>query len=168
MGSWGTGPFDNDTAADFIATKLLRPVQKALRSKNVDYSEARACAQFLLLSHGTDVLGGPNLLDVVKLFVMMRSDKEWVSNWNSPRRVAAALDMDLARVFAHMARCKGCRRGGKTSPLNEARALVNAMNPWKVPRSRQSLASKRRKTSAHGAMGPRRKKRRLAQPRCRA
>jgi hypothetical protein len=139
MGAWGVGPFDNDTAGDMLA-KFRKPIERALKSKDdYDYYEARVAAQILVLSHGTDILGGPGLLDVVKLLVMMRSDKEFVSGWKSPRRMAATLDTEIAHVLDVMRLCRGCKRkepDGEVSALDQARALVVAMEPWNVPRSR--------------------------------
>lgn len=147
MGAWGVGPFDNDTAGDMLA-KFRKPIEKALKSKqDWDYYEARVCAQILVLSHGTDILGGPGLLDVVKLLVMMRSDKEFVSGWKSPRRMAATIDAEIEHTILVMRLCRGCKRNGKASALNEARALVDAMEPWKVPRSRPRSRVRRVRTT---------------------
>jgi Domain of unknown function (DUF4259) len=139
MGAWGVGPFDNDTAGDMLA-KLRTPIECALKQYKdyCFYEEARVCAQILVLSHGTDILGGPGLVDVVKLLVKMRIDKEWITSWRSPRRMAARLDDEIAHVLDVMRACRGCKRkdpDGEPSALNQALSLVEAMEPWKAPRS---------------------------------
>jgi len=142
MGAWGVGPFDNDTAGDMLA-KFKAPIKRALKSKDdYDYYEARVAAQILTLSHGTDILGGPGLTDVVKLLVMMRSDKDWVSGWKSPRKMANALDYEIAHVIDVMRLCRGCKQSGA---LKESRAIVEAMEPWNVPRSSTMKRVKRKK-----------------------
>lgn len=135
MGTWGLGPFDNDAAGDFVA-KLTKPIERALALRDPTYNEARACAQFLVLSHGTDLLGGPGLVNVVKLLVKMRSDKEWISNWNSPRKIANVIDKEIEAVLDRMRACRGCRRDNgdcSGSALDEARALVENMPTWRPP-----------------------------------
>jgi Domain of unknown function (DUF4259) len=93
MGTWGTGPFDNDTAGDIVA-KMMVPIHKVLdlpisvpvknrsrgksfRSISSDYyEEARFAAAIILFSHDTDILGGPRLQLVLDALKKMRSDDQ--------------------------------------------------------------------------------------------
>ena len=113
MGTWGVGPFDNDGAADMISG-LVKPVEIVETRRSNDsaqnyYNEARAAAQFLLLSHGTDILGGPGLLQVVRAIARIRSDAEWISHFRSPGTCMAQLDQELDAVLQRMQQCKGCK-----------------------------------------------------------
>jgi hypothetical protein len=124
MGTWGVGPFDNDDAADMIAG-LVRPVKIVVQRKSNGaaqryYNEARAAAQFLLLSHGTDILGGPGLLPVVQALARIRSDVEWLSSFDSPRAYMNRLDQELNEVLNRMRKCKGCKK----QHVREAQELV--------------------------------------------
>ena len=114
MGVWGTGPFDNDSAADLVAS-MTRRIEPALSDRDpVDaryhYDEARAAAQFVVLAHGTDILGGPDIEKAVWLLARMRSDQEWIASFRDPRKVASALDKEILAVIGKMHACKGCRR----------------------------------------------------------
>ena len=70
----------------------------------------------------------------MRLLMMMRSDKEWICSWRSPRRIAAALDREIADVVQRMHACRACRSGGKESEFCKATAVVDSMEPWPVPR----------------------------------
>lgn len=111
MGTWGTGPFDNDDSADMIAG-LARKVHRVVdRNDSDDYGEARAAAAFVLLAHGTDVLGGPGLDVVLKALIKMRENNEWLSGYRRPPEIAAALNKEIGAVVRRMRGCKSCRRG---------------------------------------------------------
>jgi hypothetical protein len=137
MGAWGYGPFDNDTAGDMAAGLALK-VRAVVESKGKSvygYYEARAAAQFLVLSHGTDILGGPVLDDVVKLLVMMRCDGEFLASCREPKQMAAMLDRELLAVVAKMRSCKGCRRTHSKKQWAELNALCASAGAGPIPRS---------------------------------
>jgi hypothetical protein len=130
MGAWGTGPFDNDDAADFIGDVLMRPVDGVnSNSRGRSYELARCVAALVLVSHGTDILGGPGLTPVLRALTRIRSDEDWLRQWNSPRRAAQAVNKQIVDVIERMRTCKGCRRatdnktGEQTTALKEAKAL---------------------------------------------
>ena len=112
MGTWGVGPFDNDCAADIIAglTKSLRIVETRKSNTSAQYNEARVAAQFLVLAHGTDILGGPELLQVVRVLARIRSDADWIADFKSPSTYMARLDQDLDEVLCRMQQCAGCKK----------------------------------------------------------
>lgn len=111
MGTWGTGPFDNDDAADMIAG-LARKVHRVVeRNDSDDYGEARAAAAVIVVAHGTDILGGIGLDVVLKALVKMRENSEWLAGYRRPQQIAEALDKELGAVLAKMRACKGCRKG---------------------------------------------------------
>ena len=110
MGTWGVGPFDNDDAADMIA-KLTKSIQIVeARKDQYRYNEVRAAAQFILLAHGTDVLGGPGLLQVVRALARIRSDAEWIGGFRTPNTIANALEAEIQAVVLRMHDCKKCPR----------------------------------------------------------
>ncbi len=149
MGTWGTGPFDNDDAGDMIA-KFVRPV-KLVEHKNNQfrYNEARAAVQFLLLSHGTDILGGPGLLSAVCALARIRSDTEWLSSYKTPDVLAHNLEVEIYAVVEKMRSCKGCSR----SDVREAEAIGFEATMLPVPPT-----GRRRELNRSVARRPRRSK----------
>jgi Domain of unknown function (DUF4259) len=114
MGTWGEGPFDNDDAADLIC-RLSKPIDIVGSRKNTEsarfhYNEARAVVQFLLLAHGTDILGGPELLPCVRALARIRRDAEWIADFRSPDTCMAQIDCELDAVLLELGRCKGCKK----------------------------------------------------------
>ena len=147
MGVWGTGPFDSDDAADMVA-KLVKYINKVNQGSSRPsrgkrrgllvrdhYSSARAAAQVLLVSHGTDILGGPRLEPVVRALARMRMDREWLAGWDSPREIASALDEELRVVHARLAACRGCRKSIKKPERRELDALIAQARSVPVPKS---------------------------------
>jgi hypothetical protein len=137
MGTWGAGPFDNDDASDLIAG-MMRKVQKVVDAKtryaSDGYNEARAIIQFGLVSHGSDILGGPGLDTSLRALARMRSDVEWLSGWRNPRKIANTIQNELTAVYARMSACKGCRRAPKNE-REELKAIVDAALAVKVPKT---------------------------------
>lgn len=111
MGSWGTGPFDNDGAADLIA-KLMKPIEIALEPKAQywAYGDARAACILVATAHGTDILGGPNIQKVLECLQKIRDDEEFIDEWKDPRKIVAALDSDIRKVKRIIAKCEGCKK----------------------------------------------------------
>jgi Domain of unknown function (DUF4259) len=109
MGAWGTGPFDNDGAADMVAG-LTEPIRlaaerKTNRSASYHYQEARAAAAILLFSHGTDILGGPSLEPALKALERIRADDEWCDNWRDPQQIRKALDKEIRALRRKIKTC---------------------------------------------------------------
>jgi hypothetical protein len=109
MGAWGTGPFDNDGAADMIA-KISKEIDKALKPKNnrsasYHYQEARAAAAILLFSHGTDILGGPSLEPALQALERMRGDEEWIGVWRSELEICQQLDKEIRALRRKIKTC---------------------------------------------------------------
>jgi hypothetical protein len=135
MGVWGSCPFDNDRASDLVAD-LMGPINKVLelpidvplkrtrgkrfRSRASDhYFEARAAASLVLLAHGTDVLGGPPLTQILEALQKMRSDEEWLDQWDEGRRrsrfsweLRCSIDSQIRAVQRKLRVC--CRKRGKS------------------------------------------------------
>lgn len=115
MGTWGPGPFDNDSAGDMIA-KLIHRVRKPLNMKSNHaasyyYEEGRAAAKVIVLASNTDILGGPSIDDCIALLKRMLADEEWLNGWRNPFEIAAAIKKDI-----HAARL-AIRRKGKLQVL---------------------------------------------------
>lgn len=160
MGTWGTGPFDNDDSADMIAG-LARKVHRVVeRNDSDDYGEARAAAAFVLLAHGTDVLGGPGLDVVLKALVKMRENDEWLSGYRRPPEIAAALNKEIGAVVRKMRACKSCRRGHRDD-WNELEALARNARRAPVPATTfPRMGRKIRVSKARRRRIPRRRERR--------
>ena len=146
MGTWGSGPFDNDAAGD-MAAGMMRRIEPALDHKDVNearyhYCEARAAAQFVIASHGTDILGGPRIDNVIKLLARMRSDTEWLAGWREPKAVARALDKELLDVIAKMHACKGCRKSHDKSEWTALELLVEEARCAPVPKHKSRIPSR--------------------------
>jgi Domain of unknown function (DUF4259) len=119
MGAWGTDPFDNDSALDwldFIERPIVREIETTLlaacwskeEGNGAGYHEAIAAAALLLRLTKPESI--PNVSynamqrDVFDkaLDVMRRifADKEWSNSWDSPRsirRVLSALISGIAQ-----------------------------------------------------------------------
>ncbi len=155
MGVWGYGPFDNDTAGDMIA-KLAQDVRRVTEAKTdaaarYRYDSARAAAQFMLLAHGTDILGGPPIEIALRALARMRGDTAWLASMREPKQLARELNAELDDILLHMRTCKGCRKTyrKRKNDFKELVELVKTANDVKVPKP--SSGTWRRKN-------PRRKK----------
>lgn len=151
MGTWGTGPFDNDTAGDMVA-RLSKDVTRVVEAKTdrtarYRYHSARAAVQFMMISHGTDILGGPSLELAVKALARMRSDTECLADYRDPKKIAKALSEEMAAVIARMRACKGCQRKYKKAEYKgdfaELLALVKAANAVEIPKPARRKRARR-------------------------
>lgn len=154
MGVWGYGPFDNDAAGNMIAA-LSKDVKRVAGAKTDAaarwrYDSARAAAQFMLLAHGTDILGGPSIELAVEALARMRSDTAWLASMREPKRLAKRLDEELNAVLAHMRACKSCRKKYKRKKYKEDFAvlvkLVQAATRVKVPKPMRRKMIRRKKS----------------------
>ena len=153
MGCWGYGPFDNDRAGDMVAV-LSKDVKRVVAAKTdaaarYRYDSARAGAQFMLLAHGTDILGGPSIELAVEALARMRSDTAWLASMREPKRLAKRLDEELNAVLAHMRACKGCRKKYKRKKYKKdfivLVKLVQATTYVKVPKPMRRKMIRRKK-----------------------
>lgn len=115
MGSWGTGPFDNDRASDMVAGLMKWVCRVATQKSDASYyyEKARAAAKIVVMAHGTDILGGPPLETVLTALRRIRADEVWIGGWKRPRSIRCALDREIARV----------RRAMKSGRLSAAEKL---------------------------------------------
>ena len=165
MGVWGVGPFDHDGAGDFIAGlySVIRKVVEApgsrpelkfrkgithaqklvamarWRRKNEIardfYLDARTNVAVIQVAHGSDILGGPDLILGLQALMRMRQDAEWLASYRQPRMIARALNGEIEQLVERMNRCKGCRRQhGKTS-LRELTGLALLAMSAPIPKS---------------------------------
>ena len=137
MGAWGTGPFDNDGAADMMAgisreiTEALKP--KSNHSASYHYSEARAAAALLLFSHGTDILGGPSLEPALAALERMRGDEEWIGVWRSELEICQQLDKEIRALRRKIKTCcapkkaEAERQRAKRREVEPSRAFVGVV-----------------------------------------
>lgn len=159
MGAWGYGPFDNDTAGDMCAALTKHVTRVAEGRKNGDYETCRVAAQFLLVSHGTDILGGPGLGEVVRALVRMRCDTDYLLSAREPKKLAAALDMEMTAALARMQACRGCRREYNKRTRKEFVEWVNEALGAAVPKPARS--KKRNRNNLGLRPGQARPKRRI-------
>jgi hypothetical protein len=159
MGAWGTGPFDNDAASDMIASlqKFVDrvadapctpdPVPAIKKGEDYDawrkengldvyyyYEEARAAVRILLLSHGTDILGGPGLVRPLRALARIRKDQQWIGTWSNPRKIAKALNEEIGAVMAKIGTCKGCRKSLSKQEQADLLLLAHDAIHAKVPK----------------------------------
>src|SRR5208337_4343107 len=135
MGTWGVGPFDNDDAADMTAGLMEDVRRVADDRRGANYNKARAAAQFVIAAHGTDILGGPNLGQLVIALAKMRKDHVWLANWEEPKKIASALDVELQIIIDRIFACKGCRKSIPISELRALKVIVEEARKNSVPKS---------------------------------
>lgn len=130
MGSWGMGPFDNDDAADMVAG-LSRHIGKANGKRRPDnhYLAARAATRVLLMTAGTDILGGPSLDEALACLRRMRDDEAWIGGWKSPRALCRILDREIADVTGAIHRLNS-RSRRIMKRLGKARRRGNLKPQW--------------------------------------
>lgn len=139
MGVWGMGPFDSDDAGDMVAglsDKITRVVMAKTDARARDYyNEARAVVQIVLLTHGTDILGGGGLDALFKALIRMRSDTEWLAGWKQPKLIARRIEKEISLVFDRMRTCKYCRDAYYSTKQDqiELKRVVMAAVSVKVP-----------------------------------
>jgi len=143
MGVWGTGPFDNDEAGDALAAMFRSVERLTAGARGSDYYYvARMNAQFLVLSHGTDILGGPDLATVIRALCKMRLDQAWLSSWKDPKEIAHAIDSEIRAASLKMHRCKGCNRRSKEEKASLAAEVKTALRA-PIPESRRKTLPRR-------------------------
>ncbi len=170
MGAWGYGPFANDDAGNLIA-RFSRDVERVVNAKTDSaarhrYGYARAAAQIMLLSHHTDILGGPSIELAVRAIARMRGDAEWLGSFREPKRMAAALTGELATLLGRMRACKSCRKKykkAKNKPefleLIELAKKANAVKPKRLRRPKIRRVSKAQMKAIRAKAKKKRKKR---------
>lgn len=112
MGTWGYGPFDNDDGANMVAA-LTEDVKRAVERKSASaaryYLKARAIAQIMLLTDGTDM----SLEQALRALVRMRSDTEWLGSFTDPRKMARALNAEITVLHGRLRIKKSWRKRSK-------------------------------------------------------
>ncbi len=89
MGSWAYGPFDNDSAQDWVASlkspkMLARELRKALKSKSPE--EIRAAAATIKSSYEAHLLGDDDAQSLALLAIkalQKLAESEWVNEWKN-------------------------------------------------------------------------------------
>ncbi len=112
MGTWGTGPFDNDDAAEFIGSLKADLGSKLQDSRFSDdegeRAEGRAALGALTALHRAGYVVSPNAFDDgQRLLETMLDDKMWISQWRSPAAIRSRLRNDLkenAKISAALRR----------------------------------------------------------------
>lgn len=109
MGAWGSGPYDNDAAGDwlnetgvFVANKVQEVLDAPPCQYGSHYDRLRAAAW--LFSH----VGRAYTYDIYRMdehraallgrLHELRADDEYVSGWKDPARFLADLDVLIERV----------------------------------------------------------------------
>jgi hypothetical protein len=90
MGAWGYGPLDNDGAADWLHSKLKKPIEQGLKSKDPTIAFA--------------ALGAVDKLNLVVSKVLLKKAIETVSAsdssaWSSPSARTGAVRRVAKRVL---------------------------------------------------------------------
>lgn len=105
MGAWGTGPYDNDSAADWFfdlaKTGIYAMIEHGLNSNS--YYEQRAAAwlvQRLAVSafvYDTYKIDEHRNLALDKLQAMLK-DQEWIDSWSRPEEIIAELEKQIYEI----------------------------------------------------------------------
>jgi len=148
MGTWGVGPFDHDGGATMVL-RMMKPIERAVsiksnRAAGRYYQDARSSIQVLLLSHGTDILGGPALLHALKAMQRMVADKEWLNEWEDPFEIQKQVVLELNKVKRTIAKCEQCQTEMRTQTLG----IFRSSRPAKRRRARNKRTKRTRKTRA--------------------
>lgn len=117
------------------------------------YCEVRTNAALLLVSHGTDILGGPSLIPVLEALRKIRADKDWLDGWKTPRQIRAALDKEIRALAKKVKTCcepnkrRMERRLVRTRRWLKAHPKIPNVNVMfsPVPRRKRRRRSKRRR-----------------------
>jgi hypothetical protein len=89
MGAWGTGPFENDSALDMIYV-MLKPVVRAIKSRQSSPEDLRAAAEILLALSRTRsdvaVVQEEHIRILSERLARASDDEDWIAGWNKPLR----------------------------------------------------------------------------------
>jgi len=96
MGAWGYGPYENDSALDWLGDNITDRVEKGLRSK--DEAEVRVAAAVI-----TDYLGkrdaSDDLIDdAIEKLEQLLDNERWVGSWNEPKKIRPAIKRQISRL----------------------------------------------------------------------
>jgi len=102
MGHWGVGPYDNDTAADFMFDLPKKPITELIERglNSTSYEEIRAAA-WLLQQVGYNYTYPLGMLEehlqlAVDKLSAMAADTEWIESWRDPKAIHASI---LKQIF---------------------------------------------------------------------
>lgn len=102
MGAWGTGPFENDIAGDFMdgcEEGLTKKVHQAASALAAPYSlreEGRAALAALRALYRAGLIVGVGVFtDGEELLQDMLDDDQWLGAWQSPAAIKARLRNEL-------------------------------------------------------------------------
>lgn len=88
MGAWGYGPFDNDSAMDFVSLFVnSKELIKLVKQKDPDPNELRAAAAIIIQLHKIQDLWFDQE-DIDKLIGRLEdviNDDEWFETWRDSR-----------------------------------------------------------------------------------
>lgn len=118
MGAWGKGPFDNDTAGDFMTDCVItmaNQVNRARRSKSETMHEKgrAALATLIALRRAGMTIDIDTLTHGEDLLDVMLADREYISRWRSPAAYRRRLrkDRDEVRKLIKSERARYKRMG---------------------------------------------------------
>jgi peptidoglycan hydrolase-like protein with peptidoglycan-binding domain len=109
MGAWGTGPFDNDGAGDFlhdvggkehpdpagVRAALEAVLESPKREAHYKYEAGRAAARLV----ADDKAGDGSMRDLAKRALeRMKDDEGWIQTWDEPKLARSRLSNEIGLV----------------------------------------------------------------------
>lgn len=160
MGTWGYGPFDNDTAGDMIAD-IASAVSKTVDAKTdteaqQHYQQARVAAAILASTFGTDILGGPDPEKAIRALARMRKDVEHLSSARNPMLYALAIEKQMSELLSALSRL--IRHPHKRDALKDIEEIILDARRTEVPASSMFLRVRRKTRRTRGKVSKTSKK----------
>lgn len=106
MGAWGTGPLDNDTAADWFYKLETVPVTKMIDdvvfSKKPNPDELRAASWLLSQLAGNGyvypIFKKENTVKEATNKMLRLASSKWIDDWNNPEEVRSNLRDEISTL----------------------------------------------------------------------
>lgn len=109
MGAWGYGPFDNDSAMDFVSLFVnSKELIKLVKQKDPDPNELRAAAAIIIQLHKVNDLWFDQE-DIDKLIGRLEdviNDGEWFNSWKDTRE-AGDIKREIRKYIRELKKLEG-------------------------------------------------------------
>lgn len=109
MGAWGFGPFENDSALDWVSYFISnKELAKLVKRKDPDPNDLRAAAEIVLALHKlNDLWFDQEVIDgLVKALEKVIDDEEWFDSWVS-RREAMKIKRKIRNYIRELKKLEG-------------------------------------------------------------
>ncbi len=122
MGAWGYGPFDSDSAGEFVSEivdQLMKPVEKiakkrGLHSYSYRYEEAVAAIEIVMyISKSSSMVFEHQLEECVGALDMIMADGEYIRMWDNSNKMHKQLSDQRKALKSEISRLNARRYRGK-------------------------------------------------------